>query len=71
MAVFWVVAACGLVEVSEVLAASMVMEAASASEMSVNFYKTIRHNNPEDSHLHTHHHENLKCLIMQVHPTHK
>jgi hypothetical protein len=28
------------------------MEAASTSETSVNFYQTIRLNNPEDSHLH-------------------
>jgi hypothetical protein len=39
-----------------VLAASvinvMVMEAASISETSVNFYQTTRCHNPEDSHLH-------------------
>jgi hypothetical protein len=29
----------------------MMMEAASTSETSVNFYQTIRRNNPEDSHL--------------------
>jgi hypothetical protein len=29
------------------------MEAASTSETSVNFYQTTRHYNPEDSHLHT------------------
>jgi hypothetical protein len=37
-----------------VLAASiirMMMEAASTSETSVNFYRTARRNNPEDSHL--------------------
>jgi hypothetical protein len=28
--------------------------------MSVNFYQTTRPNNPEDSHLHTRHRENLK-----------
>jgi hypothetical protein len=28
------------------------MEAANTSETSVNFYQTIRSNNPEDSHLH-------------------
>jgi hypothetical protein len=66
MAVFWVVAPCILVEVydiSEVLAASIIrargllialmMEAASTSETSVNFYQNTRHNNPEDSHLWT------------------
>jgi hypothetical protein len=36
------------------------MEAASTSETAVNFYQTTQHNNPEDSHLHTCHHENLK-----------
>jgi hypothetical protein len=30
---------------------AMMMEAASTSETSVNFYQTIRRNNPEDSHL--------------------
>jgi hypothetical protein len=30
------------------------MEAASTSEMLVNFYQTTRRYNPEDSHLHTH-----------------
>jgi hypothetical protein len=34
--------------------------AASTSEMSINFYQTTQHNNPEDSHLYTHHCENLK-----------
>jgi hypothetical protein len=41
-------------DISEVLSASIIraMEAASTSETSVNFYQTIRRNNPEDSHLH-------------------
>jgi hypothetical protein len=30
---------------------TLMMEAASTSETSVNFYQTTRHNNPEDSHL--------------------
>jgi hypothetical protein len=41
-------------DVSEVLAASTIrvmMEAASTSEMLVNFYQTTWHNKPEDSHL--------------------
>jgi hypothetical protein len=46
-------------DVSEVLAASIIrtmiiglmMEAASTSEKSVNFYQTTQSNNPEDSHL--------------------
>jgi hypothetical protein len=32
---------------------TLMMEAASTSETSVNFYQTARHYNPEDSHLHT------------------
>jgi hypothetical protein len=32
---------------------ALMMEAASTSETSVNFYQTTRHNNPEDSHLDT------------------
>jgi hypothetical protein len=46
MTVFWVLIA-------------LMMDAASTSETSVNFYKTTRHNIPEDSHLHTHRRENL------------
>jgi hypothetical protein len=36
------------------------MEAASASETLVNFYQTTSRDNPEDSHLHTRHRENVK-----------
>jgi hypothetical protein len=36
------------------------MEAASTSETSVNFYQTARRYNPEASHLHTRRRENLK-----------
>jgi hypothetical protein len=39
----------------------MMMEAASNSETSVNFHQSALHYNPEDSHLHTRRHENLKC----------
>jgi hypothetical protein len=65
MTVFWNVAPCSLIEtdISEVLTASIItlmMEAVSTSEMSVNFYKTTWRNIPEDSLLHTHHCENLK-----------
>jgi hypothetical protein len=52
MAVFWV-ALCSL-------AIILMMEAASTSETSVNFYQTTRRNNPEDSHFHTRRRENLK-----------
>jgi hypothetical protein len=38
---------------------ALIMEAASTSETSVNFYQTTWLNNPEDSHFHTHCHENL------------
>jgi hypothetical protein len=76
MAVFWVVAPCRLVEVyrrfrdasclyhqgddrpASIIA--LMMEAASTSETSVNFYQTTRRYNPEDSHLHTRRRENLK-----------
>jgi hypothetical protein len=43
---------------------ALMMEAASTSEMSVNFYQTTRRNNPEDSHLHTRRCENLKSHIL-------
>jgi hypothetical protein len=46
MAVFWVVEPCSLV----VRAITLMMEAASTSETSANFYQTTRRNNPEDSH---------------------
>jgi hypothetical protein len=54
-----------ITDVSEVLAASIIttglmMEAASTSETSGNFYQTTRRNNPEDSHLHTRRRKNLK-----------
>jgi hypothetical protein len=43
------------------------MEAASSSETSVNFYQTTRRNNPEDSHLHARRRENLKsCLCLDL-----
>jgi hypothetical protein len=39
---------------------ALMMESASTSETSVNFYQTTQRNNPEDSHLHTRLRENLK-----------
>jgi hypothetical protein len=53
MAVFWIVAPRSLVEVYQRLprAIALMMEAASTSEMSVNFYQTTQYYNPEDSHL--------------------
>jgi hypothetical protein len=72
MAVFWVVAPCSMVEVYRRFRGScclhhqgddvsyLMMEAASTSETSVNFYQTTRRNNPEDSHLRTNRREKLK-----------
>jgi hypothetical protein len=62
MAVFWIVVPCSIVEVYRRLRRliALMMEAASTSETSVNFCRTIWRNNPEDSHLHTRRHENLK-----------
>jgi hypothetical protein len=47
--VFWDVAPCSLVLVY--LLTTPIMEAASTSEKSVNFYQTPRSNIPEDSYL--------------------
>jgi hypothetical protein len=44
-------------------AIALMMEAASTSEMSINFYQTTWHNNPEDSHLHSHCCEDLNLTI--------
>jgi hypothetical protein len=46
---------------------ALMIEAASTSETSVNFYQTTRRSNPEDNHLHTRRRENLnshKVVIM-------
>jgi hypothetical protein len=42
---------------------SLMMEAASTYEMVVNFYQTTWYNSPEESNLHTHHHENMKSHV--------
>jgi hypothetical protein len=67
MTVFWDVAPCSLIQVytdvSEVQGIVLMMEAAITSETSVNFYKTTRRNMPEDSHLHTLRHENVKSHL--------
>jgi hypothetical protein len=61
-----------LAAISEVLTASIIMvialmmEAASTSETSVNFYETTRRNIPEDSHLHTRRRKNLKSLMKRL-----
>jgi hypothetical protein len=49
---FWLVGARGLL-------IALMMESARTSETLVNFYQTTRCYNPEDSHLRTHHRENL------------
>jgi hypothetical protein len=43
---------------------TLVMEVVSSSETPVNICQTTWHNIPEDSHLHTCHHENLKSHIL-------
>jgi hypothetical protein len=42
------------------------MEAGSTSETSVNCYQSTRRNDPEDSHLHTRRHENLKSHLVNL-----
>jgi hypothetical protein len=46
---------------------ALMMEAASTSETSVNFYQTTRRNNPGDDHLHSRRRENLKSHIFLFH----
>jgi hypothetical protein len=46
------------------LVIALMMAAASTSETPVNFYQTIRRNNPEDSCLHIRRRENLKSHLM-------
>jgi hypothetical protein len=58
MAVFRAVAPCSLVEVYRRI--TLITEAASTSETSINFYQTTRRKNPEDNHLHTRRRENPK-----------
>jgi hypothetical protein len=77
MAAFWVEVPCDLLEFYQhfrVLTASIFramndntlrLEAARTSEMLVNFCQTTQHYNQEDSHLHTHHRENLKSYYLR------
>jgi hypothetical protein len=44
---------------------AQMMEKVSFSETSVSIYQTTQCNIPEDSHLHTLHHENLKSYQIQ------
>jgi hypothetical protein len=50
------------IDVSEMPTVVM-KKAASISETPINLYRTTRRNHPEDSHLPTGHHENLKSLL--------
>jgi hypothetical protein len=61
MAVFWVAVLCSITEIYRLIA--LMMEAASTSEMSVNLNQTTWSYNPEDSHLHTCRHEDLKSYL--------
>jgi hypothetical protein len=45
---------------------ALIMEVADTSETSVNFYRTTRRDNPEDSHLHTRRRENLKSHLESI-----
>jgi hypothetical protein len=45
---------------------TMMIGAARTFEMLVNFYQSTWHYNPEDSHLQTHRHENLKSYLKHV-----
>jgi hypothetical protein len=78
MTVFWDVAACRLEQIGRsfrsaycldhqgptVSIIALMMEAASTSETSINFYQTTWRNISEDSHLHTRRRENLKSYKM-------
>jgi hypothetical protein len=75
MAVFWDVAQCSLVEVYRcfrgaccLAAVVLTIKAASTSETSVNFYRTIRRNIPEDSHIHTHIHFHTHTWEPEISP---
>jgi hypothetical protein len=43
---------------------TLMMEAGTSSETSVNYYQSTRRNNPEDSHFHTRRRENFESHIM-------
>jgi hypothetical protein len=63
MAVFWVAAPCILVEVYRRfrdIVIALMMEAASTSETSVNFYQITRRYNAEDSH----HHKEVTFVVI-------
>jgi hypothetical protein len=49
---------------ASIRAIALMMEAASSSETSVNFYQSTQLNNPEDSRLKTRRRENLKSYLL-------
>jgi hypothetical protein len=51
------------------MAVTLMMEAARTSETLVNFYQTTWRYNPEDSHLHTHHHKSLRSYNIDIFTT--
>jgi hypothetical protein len=61
MAVFRVVALCSLVETDRPDRSDN--GASKISEMSINFYRNIRRNFPEDRHFHARRRENLKYYL--------
>jgi hypothetical protein len=64
MSVFWVVTPCSLVVVyRRFRAIALMMETASTSETSANFYQTTRRNNPEDRHFNTRRREKLRSHL--------
>jgi hypothetical protein len=64
MVVFWDAAPCSPVDTDQHIV--LTTEAVSTPEMLVNVYQIMQCNIPEDSHLHTHHHENLKYHLELV-----
>jgi hypothetical protein len=46
---------------------TLMTEAVSSSEMTINIYQTIRRNIPEDSHLHTRCREDMKFQLKRKH----
>jgi hypothetical protein len=51
MAILWVVGPCSLMHLYRRFRGVLLMEAASTSATSVNFYQSTRRNSPEDSRL--------------------
>jgi hypothetical protein len=55
-----------LVKVLPPSSGKLMMEAASTSETSANFYQYKLHNNREDSHIHTRRRENFKSHVIRL-----